>query len=180
MAPINGRGHFHNNSQWWSHGLWSDSPVWKVRFIACRYLEKDFEESEKFVVSRVPVVRGDSTANLLGWSEECMVKGHFVKVNGVGDWGPGRTSFRLQISPPVSRNDLILLSAVDVAGNRLGPDAEGHIDSIQAPTVLTRSSSETSYYVMFSNPPEGDSMSFTFGLEKAVPVEFTVRPEFEP
>ncbi|HSI63470.1 MAG TPA: hypothetical protein VLE43_10135 [Candidatus Saccharimonadia bacterium] len=180
LAPINGRGCLYDNSHWWAHGLWSNSPAWKVRFIASRYLEKHFEAAEKFTLQRMPVLRSNSTTDLSTWQEEHMVKGHLIRVYGVGDWGPGRTSFRIDISPPIDRNDLIILSTTTFSGKRVEPDTEGHFDSVQQPELLDQSATETSCYVMFSNPPEGDHVSFTFGLEKPVPVEFTFQPEFEP
>ncbi|QIF05694.1 hypothetical protein [Roseimicrobium sp. ORNL1] len=172
-----------DKNHFFSSALWSDAPVWKARVRACRYLEKDFAPDEKFVIQRLPVSpppAGQATPQVYPWTESYTVKGHRLQVDSV-EIGSDMVNFKITVTPPVGGRDLLMLNVADGQGRPLSPISPMFLGT--SAYAIERNSKHTVFQVRYQmrNPrPTGlEEMNFTFGLQQAVPLEFTFRPEFE-
>jgi hypothetical protein len=179
MVP--GSGSLSHQGQFWDRALWSDVPVWKVSFVAVRSREKDFTDAEKFTVQGMPMPAPSKTkAPASSWQSQHQVMGHTIRVGDLRPIGPERVQLRITVSPAINRQGLILLSAKDEAGNEAIPIPNDNRRYAQMTGATSLGGGSTEFGARCLRPPDGKTLTLTFALGRATPVEFIIRPEFEP
>ncbi|QIF05695.1 hypothetical protein [Roseimicrobium sp. ORNL1] len=180
MIPVSGT--FSGKGQEWDCAPWSDTTVWRIRFVPVYEDPKYYSADEIFVLDPMPMPppAGFKGWTSVGWHCEKTIGGHTIRLGDVKSRGPNEVVFPITISPPVNGHSLQMLHAADESGSQTSQTSYGREKHAASLHLEELGSTASKLMGRCRRPAVGNTLTLTFAFKEVTPVEFTFRPEFKP
>ena len=157
--------------------LWKDNPVWTLSTTVWRLQEQDFQPQETLRVPDIPIPT--STSGTIAWNHEVTCMGYRLRFTDVSLHENDLVTISLEASPEMTDHRILLLKARSETEE--GPAELELGRTHRAPLQFSQGgSAEGKATVSLPLPKQGRSMEAVFGMDTAIRLDFTFRPEFEP